>query len=64
MIIRENHQKGRKFAIATGSCCLHRRGGSICNISFQKFLVLKNIPTKMANYRTWKGALLFAGKEV
>jgi hypothetical protein len=64
MIVRENHQKGRKVTVATGSCCLYRRRGCICNLSFHKFLVLKNIPAKRANSRTWKRALLFAGKEV
>jgi hypothetical protein len=64
MMIRENHQNGRKFTIATGRCCLHRKDSSICNPSFHKVLGLKNISAEGVNSRTWKSALVFAGKEV
>jgi len=43
-IIQEDNQNGGKFTIATGSCCLHTRGSSICNPSFHKVLGLKKIP--------------------
>ena len=64
MIFRENHQKGRKFTVATGSCSLHRRCSSTRNLSFHKVLLLKNIPSEMVNSRTWNPDLAFAGKEV
>jgi hypothetical protein len=63
MIFRENHQNGRKFTAATRNCCLHRRGTSICNLSFHRIFFFKNIQGEKANSRTWKHALEFAGKE-
>jgi hypothetical protein len=63
MIVRENYQNGRKFSAVTRSCCLHRRGSSICNLSFHKVFVFKNIQAVKANSKTWKPALEFAGKE-
>jgi len=63
MIFRENHKKGKKFTVATGNCSLHRTDSSIWNLSFHKFLLLKNSPAKRTNSRTWKPALVFAGKQ-
>jgi hypothetical protein len=63
IIVRENHQNGRKFTIATESCCcLHRRHISFCNLRFHKVLALKIIPTERVDARTCKNALVFAGK--
>jgi hypothetical protein len=46
MIVRVSHKSGRNFIAATGSCCLHRTGSSICNLSFHYFFVLENTPAK------------------
>jgi hypothetical protein len=51
MIIWENHQNRRKFTVATGSCCLHRRGSHICNVISNKFLILKVIAAEQVNSR-------------
>lgn len=64
MIVRENHQNGRKFTVFAGRCCLHRRCSSICNLSFHKVFVLNSIPAERINSRTWKTTLEFARKEV
>ena len=50
---QENHQNGRKITIATGSCCLHRRGSSIGNLSFHS-LSFEKCPRWKSKIRTWK----------
>jgi hypothetical protein len=62
MIVRENHQNGRKFTVAARSCCLRSRGSSIYNLSFLKAFVFKNISAARDNSRTWNLAFEFAGK--
>jgi len=64
MPVRENHRNGRKFTVSTGSCCLHRRSSSVCNLRFRKSFVLKNIPYEGVNFRTGKRVFVFVGKEV
>lgn len=64
MLMWENHQNGRKFTMFTGSCCLHSRSTSLCNLTFRKSFVMKNISAEGVNFRTGKPAFVFAGKEV
>jgi hypothetical protein len=49
MTFLENQSTFWGFTVTTGSCCSHRAGRSICNLSLHIFFVIKNIPVEGEN---------------